>query len=196
MMKKLLILIACLCVLVSVPGFSLKKGTKGVGGSLSFSSSKFGSDSNALYNLRIAPQFSYFVLDHFCIDTSLLYSSCWEKDRDAVHSIGIGLGARYFFKKFYGGAYFQYYGSKSHTTFALEDDINSNVTPVTNWMWSKDLTFKAGRLFDITKNVYLDLGVYYTMGIGKIVHKADASLNFDNETSNFGTLAGIIVFFK
>jgi hypothetical protein len=63
-------------------------------------------------------------------------------------------------------------------------------------MWSKELTFKAGRLFGIAKNVYLDLGVYYTMGIGKITHNADASLDFDNESSQFGTLAGIIVFFK
>ena len=194
-MKKFISTIACLCIMVSIPLSAFDKGTKTIGGTVVFNVSKAFKDSGSYYNLQITPQIGYFIVDRLCVDLDVRFTRSWEKGQDAYYSFGIGIGTRYFYKKFYAGAYFNYNGSKSYTTFSI-DEIDNSIDPITSWMWSKDLTFKVGRLFGISKNIYLDLGVYYNMGIGKIVFNADSSLNVNNEMKSFGTIAGIAIFFK
>ena len=194
-MKKSIFTMVCWCIMVSIPLSAFDKGTKTIGGTVSFNVSKTFKDSPSHYLLEITPQVGYFVVDSLCVDLGVSFSSSWEEGKDAYPSFGIGIGARYFYKKFYAGAYFTYYGSKSYTTFVI-DEIDQSVHPVTSWMWWKDLTFKVGRLFGISKNIYLDLGMYYNIGLGKIVIEADSSLNLNNEMKTFGTIAGIAIFFK
>jgi hypothetical protein len=181
--------------MASIPLSAFDKGTKTIGGAINIDVSKPFKDSENYYSLQVTPRGGYFLADSLCVDLEVRFSRSWSSGGNAFHSLGIGIGARYFYKKFYAGAYFNYNGSESYTTFA-DVEIDEPVYPVTRWMWSKDLTFKMGRLFGISKNVYFDLGVYYNIGLGEIVTKGNSSLNLENERKTFGAIAGIAIFFK
>jgi hypothetical protein len=167
---------------------AFEKGTKGVGGSISFYSEK-----NSSSAITLGPELNYFVLNNLCLDLSLGYSHSW-RNEDTSHSSdswNIGFGARYFFfKRFYGGAGLFYHSFKNNYT-----DGKSRET---------ELRLSAGYLFSLAKNVYLDLGVAYIKGIGDVHAEAPyyynsygtTSISYKNKTSIFRSVIGISVFFK
>jgi hypothetical protein len=176
-MKKNLIFVLCLALTVSVFGF--EAGTKSVGGHISLSSYKYNANYPSSTSLSIFPEFSYFVVDHLCVDLSPGFGVRWMKDEDTTLSLGIGIGARYFIKNFYGGGAF-YYNKSGPKGFKSS---------------AQELQLKIGHLVGIAKNIYLDLGVIYQHGLGKIKLPYPYS-DSDNDTSTIKAQAGIAIFFK
>ena len=174
-MKKNLILIVCLSLAVSVFGF--KAGTKGLGGHISLSNAKYADDYPSVTTLSISPEISYFVVDHLCVDLSPRLGVNWMEGEDPNVGVGLSIGARYFIKNFYGGGAFYY--SKSGQKG--------------NKFSSKHLELKLGHLVGIAKNIYLDLGVIYQHGLGKIISPYTKT---DNDKSIIEARAGIAIFFK
>lgn len=174
-MKKNLILIVCLFLAVSVFGF--EAGTKGVGGHISLSNSKYTDDYPSVTTFSISPQVSYFVVNNLCVDVWPSFGVSWQKDTDTSVGLGIGIGARYFIKNSYGGGAFYY--SKSG--------------PEGSKYSSQYLELKLGHLVGIAKNIYLDLGVTYQHGLGKVTHPYG---KYDNDRSAIESRAGITIFFK
>jgi len=194
-LKKFFSFIIFLCVMLMFTAQSLQafeKGTKGLGGTIGFNGYKGSKEMDTRYSLSIAPQMSYFVLNNFCVDAYLAVSTAWAGNMSPSTGLGIGLGGRYFYNNFYGGAYFNYSASRSKTTILLEGDL---VYDGFNWRKRSDLEFVLGRLFGISKNVYLDWGVYYLVGLGNVTNSAEHIDSYNNERSQFGTRAGISIFF-
>ena len=173
-MKKNLIFVLCLALAVSVFGF--ESGTKSVGGHISLSSYKYSDDSPSSTTFSISPGISYFVIDHLCVDLSPSFGVNWMNE-DTVVGLGIGIGARYFIKNFYGGGAY-YYNKSGKKGFKSS---------------SQYLQLKIGHLVGIAKNIYLDLGVIYQHGLGKFTQPYG---KIDNDTSLIEARAGIAVFFK
>lgn len=187
-MKKIFMLIMVVLMVGVMTLSAFEKGTKGVGGNISFYSQKDSSSS-----LMIGPELNYFVLNDLCLDLSLGYGHYWKNSdtSQSTDSIDIGFGARYFFfKRFYGGAGLFYHAYRNN-------DVNSKSRET-------ELKLSAGYLFALAKNVYLDLGVTYTKGLGNVHVESpyyldtfgSSSISYKNETSLFRSMIGISVFFK
>jgi hypothetical protein len=174
-MKKNLIFIVCLSLAVSVFGF--EAGTKGLGGHISLSNYKYNDDYPSVTTLSFSPEISYFVVDNLCVDLSPRFGVSWMKGEDPNVGVGISIGARYFIKNFYGGGAF-YYSKSGQKGYKYS---------------SKYLELKLGHLVGIAKNIYLDLGVIYQHGLGKIISPYS---KIDNDESTIEALAGITIFFK
>jgi len=62
------------------------------------------------------------------------------------------------------------------------------------WYSSQSIVLKAGRLFDIAKNIYLDLGLPYSTNIGKA--RSSIYGSFDQDYSILAAQVGVEIFFK
>ncbi len=175
-MSKKWMLVMVLLVVLTVSGFAFEKGTKSLGGAISLRS--FDDDLISYTSLSLYPSFSYFVIDNLSLELSPEFGTFWVKDSDNNYSFGLGLGARYFINTFYGGARINLYKSGKKG----------------DWMSGKELTLSAGRLFGIAKNIYLDLGLRYEIGLGKITHTGYSSEN--NNQKILTAQAGIAIYFK
>ncbi len=108
-MKKIIVLILIFLLTISMAEAAFEKGTKSVGGSIAFTSYKGESELNAAVNtFSLWPQLSYFVLDNVSIDVSPGLGFSWGNSNDTYSNLAIGVGARYFFKHFYGRLHFFY----------------------------------------------------------------------------------------
>jgi hypothetical protein len=176
-MKKWL-LITVLIVMITFPALAFEKGTKSIGGSLGFSSYKFRSDDDAGKTLSISPNLGYFIMDNLIIDLSPSFQLSWKEGFDSGIGFSIGIGARYFITKFYTGFMFDYLssGTKGHMGH------------------SKKLTLLGGYLLPVVKNIFLNMGVYYNIGIGN--GKTSSGYTYKNDTKTLTARAGISIFFK
>lgn len=168
MKKGILILTLVLAVTVM---FAFPKGTLNPGGTISFSSYKVNSDTDAVNMLTIAPQAGLFVINNLCVDGLISYQT----DTEDWSNIGLGIGGRYFFGNAYAGLGLMYGNSN-------DDDWSST---------ELSADFKAGYLLEIARNAYLDLGAKYNMGFGE--YGGDAS--GDNEQSLLTVGAGFQIFY-
>lgn len=168
-----------LVLVIALPALTMgfEKGTKSIGGSVGFSSYKPNSQLGTSYSISISPAFSYFVVKNLSLEFAPGLYLGWMKDQDTSTGYSVGLGFRYFYKLFYGGATFDY--GKSG--------------PKGRKYSSKYLTLRAGRMVGIAKNIYLDFGLIYRMGIGKYYSPlADT----DNDSRSFRAQVGVQLFFK
>jgi hypothetical protein len=184
-MKKILLLILMLSVMLSAaaPVFAFEKGTIGLGGTVSYSAGKYSKDDTTSHGLELYPMFSYFVVRNLCVDVSPGLYVGWDKSFDTYTSFTIALGARYFYKKFYGGIAYEY------RRFGNTGEEKRSV---------KYLKFSLGHLVGLVKNVYLDVGIDYTRGVGKryTCHGPWGCGYYDNELREFKTRVGVSIFFK
>lgn len=175
-MSKKLCITLFLVIALSAMTFGFEKGTKSIGGTVGFTNYKHDSDANAQDSIGIYPILSYFVAKNVCLDVSPGFSVSWNDVNDTFTSFSIGLGFRYFYKLFYAGALYDYRKSGSK---------GSKVS-------SQYFTLRAGRLMGIAKNVYLDFGLIYDMGIGEIRFP---NWNLDNESRQLTVRVGVQLFF-
>ncbi len=194
-MKKIILILICVCLGSGVGLWAFEKGSLALGGSVGYKIDRFDTGSRAVKNsvLTLSPTGGYFVMDNLCLDLNLRYTARWfDTDQSAEPAYGIGIGARYFVKRFYGG---------------LSVDVASTrVTNVTglpgafekyqSWETRKEAKLKAGYMLPLLKNVYADLGVFYRFGLGKYTDSKDSSYNYDNNLKEFGTTIGIAFFVK
>lgn len=175
-MKKFF-LIGLLVVLLGGFAFSFEKGFKGVGGSMSFDADDSSEYYPTEYSISLSQAVSYFVFDNICLDLAPSFAVRWAEDMDTYVSFGIGIGGRYFYKMFYAGFAFRYEesGTKGRKYSAQYLDL------------------KAGRLFGIAKNVYIDLSIVYLTGLGDIETPHGS---IDNENKQLRVGAGFAIFFK
>ena len=176
-MKCFLILVLFLVLIVASSVYAFEAGTKTVGGWIGYESYKMDSDSDPVTAIEIQPWGGYFVVDNICVDVLLSYisanSDAWD---DPISEFGLGIGGRYFYNQFYGGA-----------GFLMASSDNGA------YKWSGNyIGFDVGYLYGIAENIYLDVGFGYEMGIGEYGGDAEG----DNEESGFMFGAGVDIFFK
>jgi hypothetical protein len=145
-MKRVILTALVLLLVFSGYTYAFEKGTKSIGGLFSLNRTKY-ENSPAAYSLVVLPDLSYFLWDNFVIDLSPGINLSWSKDDDTSLYFRIGLGARYFYKKYYAGFSFVLDG----TNYAG----NSNT--------AQGLQLRFGRLFGIAKNVYLNTELDYNI---------------------------------
>jgi hypothetical protein len=176
-MKTGLLILLSLFIVSSLCAFD--QGTINPGGSVSFSSFKENSDADAYSEFSIFPQVGYFFMENLSGDVMLAFSSSKEGDYK-FSTFGLGLGARYFYNNFYGGAGFIMSSYTDSQTGFPDFKVTSNY-----------LNLKAGYVVPVAENVFVDLGLKYQMGFGKY----GGDITVDNEESllNFG--AGLQIFF-
>jgi hypothetical protein len=173
-MKKKLVLILFMIPAISLFGF--EAGTKSLGGRIGLSNYKFSDQFPAATSLSIRPTVSYFILDNICLDIEPVFGAAWQDDYDTSVTLGIGLGARYFFKNFYFGGSFFY--SKSG--------------PKGSKYSGQFMELKAGHLLEIAKHVFLDFSVTYQRGLGK---RNAPTFSVDNDSRSIEARVGAAVFF-
>jgi len=101
-------------------------------------------------------------------------------ETSTVNNLMIGVGGSFFINQFYVNAAFLYELYSSKYTSKDDDTYNQNATYV---------TLGGGYLLPIIENVFIDLGVSYTRGIGKYSGDYDG----DNNRSELNVGAGIVV---
>ncbi|MCB5278007.1 MAG: hypothetical protein LHW59_00595 [Candidatus Cloacimonetes bacterium] len=173
-MKKGILVLFSLVLISSV--FAFTTGDMMVGGQVGFSSEKINSDAEATNSIEIMPQFGYFVMDNVCVDGILSFNN-WSQDKVSGTDFGIGVGGRYFYNQIYGGLALEYTSSS--------EDYDGDKSDHTGMYAS----LKAGYLYPLTSNVFVDMGVRYKMGLGDYGGDWKGS----NEYSNFGIKAGLQV---
>jgi len=183
-MKKVLVISLCLLFITSI--FAFEKGTKNIGGSISYQSQKWNSDTDAASILTIAPHGGYFFIDNLCADLLINFLSMDDGYDDKETGFNFGIGARYFYNNIYGGAGFLMQSNSGESV----DDYDG--TKYDYNFSANFLNFQLGYLVGLVENVYLDLGFDYSMGMGEY----GGDWTGDNEQSllNFG--AGLDIFFK
>ncbi len=185
-MRKVLALL--LIFLTAGSLFAFKKGTKGIGGTVSFDGRK--NDSSSFESAVTA---GYFFFDNICLDLSVGYDASWNKNssyKKGFEYLDFGISGRYFFKRFYAGLGFFFHNLRNK-----DSGLKT---------WEKKLKLSAGYLIGIAKNVFVDVGVAYIKGLGDL--KADApyfeepfgttGIYMKNKRSDFQSRLGIVVFFK
>lgn len=186
-MKKGLLILVTLIVATSM--FAFVKGTINPGGYVSFSSTKNHSDGDPITSLTIAPQVGYFVIDNLAVDLMLNLSTASQSGtgyKDSETDLGFGLGGRYFYNNFYGGLGLMYKSINAK----YEEGNDTDKYKLT----AMYLVPKAGYVLPMARNVYVDLGVSYTMGLGKIGDDNPAP-DADNEYSSLQFMAGLQIFY-
>lgn len=158
---------------------AFERGTINVGGTASYSSYKANSDAEALNTITFAPQLGYFFIDNLAADLIFNYVS-QSQDEASVSAFDIGLGGRYFYKNFYGGL------SLMHE-IASWDNVLNDGSGSGNY-----LGLKGGYLFPIARNVFVDFGAHYNMGLGDYGGDYEGK----NEESEFGLNVGFQIFYK
>lgn len=184
-MKKTLVLVLLFLVVGSMYAFEAR--TKGIGGNISFNSAK-----DSISSFYISPKVSYFFVDNICLDVSFGYDIAWRKSGSygTYEDYNIGIGGRYFLKRFYGGLGFLYHAFKNRDTESKYQEM--------------ELKLSAGYLIGIAKNVYLDVGIAYIKGLGDLKaqaphyerHFGTTEISYKNRTSELRSTIGISVFFK
>jgi hypothetical protein len=177
-MKKKLLIITLLITVLTFSGFAFEKGTKSIGGNVGFSSSRYVSGDDFVKTLSISPMLGYFVMDNLLLEVSPSFRLSWKEGFDTGVGYGLGIGGRYFVKKFYAGFMFDYNtsGTKGHM---------GN---------SKNISLLAGYLMPIVKNIFLNMGLNYRLGIGN--GKTSSGHSYNNDTKILSARAGINIFFK
>ncbi len=175
-MKKALVVLALIFCLGQV--FAFVQGTKNLGGTASLSMAKFDSDDETETTLSLRPQLGYFFADNICGDLIFIYES-QSYDGDTDTALGLGVGARGFYKNAYIGAEFQYDTVNIESVFS---DMNVN---------SMYIVPKLGYMAPLGHNVYLDLNGAYEMGIGDFGGDGSGP----NETTNLKFNLGLQYFF-
>jgi hypothetical protein len=137
-----------LVVLLVSPVFAFEKGAKSVGGFFSLSRTDV-AIAPVSYNLTLWPDLSYFIVDNFALDVSPGFSFSWNADGDTTTTFALGIGARYFYKKFYGGF-----------SYNLDSYRSSNGRFRSS---SDSFQLRLGRLFGIAKNIYLNTELNYNL---------------------------------
>jgi len=195
-MKKGLFILLALIIASSVCAFT--KGTINPGGTVSFTSFKPNSDEKAITMFSITPQVGYFIIDDFSADVLLnyMYEGQNGDEHESEYStslLGIGIGGRYFYPvepgKIYGGMDFLY------NSFSWEDEYDGEKYDGNRNAMYLDL--KAGYLFPVVENVYVDFGLKYQMGLGDYGGDdyEDALDEYkENEESSFGINIGLQIF--
>jgi hypothetical protein len=175
-MKKLAVLVLVLFVAGSV--FAFEQGTKTVGGFIGYKSYTHNSDADAVSTIIVSPHGGYFVIDNLCACLNIDYESA--TNGVETSSFGLGIGAKYFYTDFYGGAGFH---MMSHTLKAddYEEEYSGNY-----------IVFRAGYLVKIAENIYVDIAGRYKMGIG--AYGGDWE-DYDNEESEILFGGGVDIFF-
>jgi len=174
-MKRLFVLFLVLAFSASV--FAFGQGTKTVGGFIGYSSSKANSDADPLSTIIINPMGGYFFIDNLCADLEIEYLSMnADYLDDPITEFGLGLGGRYFYMDFYGGA-----------AFMMSSWNDGDYKYSANY-----LKFRLGYLVKIAENIYVDLGAHYKMGLGAYGGDMD---EFDNEESEINIGGGVDIFF-
>jgi hypothetical protein len=192
-MKKSFFLIVCLVLVTGLSLYGFEKGTKGVGGTLSFDADRLPDDLGTRYTLSITPQVRYFVFDNFSVEVQVMAGTTWGGYSSTATDLGFALGMRYFYRQFYAGLLFNYSGARVRGNIIIEGDM---VYEGINWQRKKDLTFQVGRLFGIAKHLYLDLGLFYRVGIGEVTNSNPSFVqSFDNDKTQFGTILGLAILF-
>lgn len=169
--------------------FAFVKGTINPGGYVSFSSTKNHSDADPTTNLTIVPQVGYFVIDNLALDWRWelsMESQSGTGYKDSSTGLGLGLGGRYFYNNFYGGLGLNY--SSYNGKYELGNDTDKYKQT------AMFLVPKAGYVLPMARNVYVDLGLSYTMGLGKIGDNNPAA-DSDNEYSRLQLMAGLQIFY-
>lgn len=194
-MKKIILVILIFLLAVSMTEAAFEKGTKSAGGRIAFTSYRGESELNPTsYSIDIWPQLSYFVLKNVSIDVSPGFGFSWGDSMNTTF-LGFGVGARYFINHFYGGLFLDY--NYSH---GKSDEYSSKYTNKYS-----NLTLSLGYLFPLSRNIYLDFGVSYLKGIGKITSHSTFRFDgetftndtsADNEDKQWKTAFGIKIFFK
>jgi hypothetical protein len=177
-MKRYFILIALLSLFVVSGLCAFTKGTINPGGSISYSSTKYDANSDTYTVFSFTPQLGYFFADDLSGDFLINYNSQAQGDI-SLSDFGVGIGGRYFHNQFYVGLGFML----TSQSFDYGDGTAS--------VSADYLDLKAGYLVPVVKNVYVDLGIKYEMGIGSYGGDGSGS---NNETQ-FGFNAGFQLFF-
>ncbi len=196
-MKKGLFILLALIIASSVCAFT--KGTINPGGTVSFTSYKPNSDQKAITKFGITPQVGYFVIDNLAADVLINYTYEGQSKSDYNNEyssslLGIGIGGRYFYPvapgKIYGGLDFLY----NSLSWEEEEYDGEKYDGGRNAMY---LDLKAGYLFPVVENVYVDFGLKYQMGLGNYGgddYEGVPDKYKENEESIFGFNIGLQIF--
>ncbi len=179
-MKKYLLLISLLALFVVSNLCAFDKGTINPGGSISYTSSKYDSDSDTATNFSFSPQVGYFFMENIAGDLMINLSSGKQGDYKNS-SFAIGIGGRYFYNQIYGGLGLMMLSSSS-------DNGSSTYKESSNY-----LNLKAGYLVPVVENVYVDLGLNYKMGMGE--YGGDAPSGTKNKSTLLGFNVGFQIYF-
>lgn len=202
-MKTGIITVLIMCASAALGAFA--QGTMNSGGFVSLSLEKpANSDADPKTTISLAPQAGYFVIDNLSLDLLVNFNTAfWTEIHTApgysmefefsATSLGFGLGARYFFRNYYGGLGFLYESTRtsSGSWDGQIDDFKSAMY----------LEPKAGYLLPLAKNVYADLGLSYKLGVGEVYTSNEiGGENFteDGSANEYGKLqflAGLQIFF-
>lgn len=192
-MRKVVLILLAVFAVGALSAFN--QGTINPGGYVAISSEKNDPDDDATTSIVVAPQIGYFVIDNLAVDLLLnvgMASQSGDGYDYSTTSLGIGLGARYFFLNFYGGLGFNYESfSTKEEVSKVEEKYSASAMYITP---------KIGYVLPLASNVYADLGLNYRMGIGKAkgsleVANVETEWDSDNEYSKLQFMAGLQIFF-
>jgi len=159
---------------------AFERGTINVGGIASYTSYKEDSDADARNYITIAPQVGYFFIDNLAADLIFALQT-YSTEGYSNSTFDIGLGGRYFYKNFYGGL------ALMHEAYSYDEEGWGDGSGSANY-----LSLKGGYLFPIARNVFVDFGAHYHMGLGDYGGDWDGK----NEESEFGLNVGFQIFYK
>ena len=136
--------------------------------------------------LLLKPTVSYFISSNISIDGIVNIMRYKYGDSDPGTSKDVGGGATMYFKQnLYAGGSFTLQSSKSGS-----DDFSFSSS-------AQYIGIQGGLLHKVAENVYLDVGVYYSMGIGDTKFEFEDNKSKDKNTANaYGINVGIKAFFK
>ncbi len=192
-MRKIVLILLAVFAVGALSAFN--QGTINPGGYVAISSEKSDSDDDATTSIVVAPQIGYFVIDNLAVDLLLNVGTASQSSDGydySATSLGIGLGARYFFLNFYGGLGFNYESfSTKEEVSKVEEKYSASAMYITP---------KIGYVLPLASNVYADFGLNYRMGIGKAkgsleVANVETEWDSDNEYSKLQFMAGLQIFF-
>lgn len=176
-MKKFIMIFVAL---LSVSGaFAFQAGDVLMGGDLEVATFRAW-DGERYILLGIIPQFSGFVTDHITADLTLNCMAIGCNNR-YVATATIGAGSRYFLNKMYAGIDFHYEMGGDRNYYSSRGFEYGGML----------LTPKVGTLAAVVRDVYLDLQVYYMLGIGDI--KVTGQGDRINNLNMFGIRVGFVV---
>ncbi|MGB4309374.1 MAG: hypothetical protein WBI94_03715 [Candidatus Cloacimonadaceae bacterium] len=178
-MKKYLLIVVAMMAVSAV--FAFQPSSMLIGGTFEFKSEKDDSDADAFSTVAFYPQLSGFVIENLSADliVNILSQST---DGYKASSIGLGAGARYFFRNLYGGADFTYAINNEN------EEVKLLITTQKTKYNAMYLTPKIGYLAPILPNTYIDLQGYYKLGLGEYTGDYE---DVDNEESCLGIRLGV-----
>lgn len=182
-MKKIITLIICLLITANL--FAFDTGTKIIGGSVNYDNYKEDKDSESYKMFLLQTFVGYFVIPDLSVNLDIWWENTsiptGNDEISKTNEIYLGLGGSYYFRNFYGKVAFCYdfYSTKSEESKS-DDTENVNGTY---------LDLSVGYLLPIMENVFIDIGVDYSMGFGKYTGDSDA----DNEETELTVGAGIAI---